>query len=127
MCSEHLGFFKKLKATQGSLERKTIDEIKTINEFGQIIIGKSSLKICQIPSEVISVRVTTGDPHTKEYTFQELQELISLIVLITGKNKAENQSGMHRFLEVSNLLLNTMCKSVVLSSTLTLTGCFFMQ
>ena len=104
MCSDHIGFFSKLKTTQGSLKRRTIDEIKTINEFGQIIIGKSSLKICQIPSEVISVRVLNSDAHipTKEYTFQELQELISLIVLIMGKSKAENQSGMHRFLEVSN-------------------------
>ena len=36
----------------------------------------------------------------KEYTFQELEYLISLIVLITGENKAENRSGMQRFLEV---------------------------
>lgn len=105
MCSDHLGFFNKLRTTQViSLERRTIDEIITINEFGQIIIGKPSLKICQVLSEVISVKILTSDPHipTKEYTLQELQELISLIVLITEKNKAGNQSVVHKFLEVSN-------------------------
>ena len=96
-------FLKNLKDSQGSLAHKTKDEIKTINEFGQIIIGKANLDIvCQVPSEVMSVRVLASDSHpAKEYTFQELENLISLVVLITGKNKAENLSGMQRFLEVS--------------------------
>ena len=106
MCSNFLGLFNNLKATQGSLERKTIDEIKIINEFGEVIIGREGTETCQVPSEVISLKVTAGDSdehmHSEQiYTFQELQDLISLIVLITGKSKPENQSGMQTFLQVS--------------------------
>ena len=106
MCSNHFGLFNNLKATQGSLERKTIDEIKIINEFGEVIIGKKGTETCRDPSEVISLKVTASDSnehmHSEQiYTFQELQDLISLIVLITGKSKPENQSGMQGFLEVS--------------------------
>lgn len=105
MCSNYLGLFNSLKATQGSLERKTIDEIKIINEFGEIIIGKYGTETCRDPSEVIELKVTASDSdehmHPEQtYTFQELQDLISLIVLITGKSKPENQSGMQKFLEV---------------------------
>ena len=99
--------FKNLKVTQGCLERKTIDEIKIINEFGQIIIGKASSKIYLTPPEVITVKVISGPNHpSKEYTFQELQDLISRIILITGKGKAENQTGlMQKFLEVSGIIV----------------------
>ena len=100
-CSKSRKFLKNLKVTQGCLERKTIDEIKIINEFGQIIIGKESSNLA--PSEVITVKVIPGKNHpSKEYTYQELQDLISRIVLITGKGKTENQIGlMHKYLEVS--------------------------
>lgn len=103
--SSNLEFFKNLQVTQGSLELKTVDEIKIINEFGQLIIGnKASQKICQSPAEVITVIVPASSTRMhppKEYTYQQLQDLISLIVLISGKSKAENQSRMQRFLEVS--------------------------
>ena len=106
-CSRSRIFLKNLKVTQGCLERKTIDEIKIINEFGQIIIGKASSKIYLTPPEVITVKVISGPNHpSKEYTFQELQDLISRIILITGKGKAENQTGlMQKFLEVSGIIV----------------------
>ena len=105
--SSNLEFFKNLQVTQGSLEYKTADEIEIINEFGQLIIGnKASQKICQSPAEVITVIVPASStrlhsPKEYIYTYQELQDLICLIVLISGKSKAENRSRMQRFLEVS--------------------------
>ena len=102
--SKNLEFFKNLQVTQGSLELKTADEIEIINEFGQLIIGASE-KICQNPAEIITVSVPASSTRMhspKEYTYQELQDLISLIVLISGKSKAENRSRMQRFLEVSH-------------------------
>ena len=101
----NLEFFKELKDTQGSLEHKTADEIGIINEHGQLNIGnKASQKICQSPAEVITVIVPASSTRMhfpKEYTYQELQDLISLIALISGKSKAENRSRMNRFSEVS--------------------------
>ena len=101
-CSKSQNFFENLEVTQGCLERKTIDEIRIIDEHGVIIIGSRSPNIYHTPSQVIVVEVTSANHPDKKYTFQELQDLISRMVLITGKGKAESQTGlMQKYLEVS--------------------------
>ena len=110
-CSESRKFLKNLKVTQGCLERKTTDEIKLINEFGQIIIGKTTSKFYLSPSQIIVVKVISSQNHSsKEYTFQELEDLISRMVLITGKGTTEKQTGlMQKYLEVSNCTILVCC------------------
>ena len=105
-CAKRQQFLESLKDAQGSLECKTIDEINLINEFGQIIIGNSSSKIYYYPSEIITVQVIKSSKHIhseRVYTFQELEDLITRIVLIAGKGKTANQAGlkMQKFMEVS--------------------------
>ena len=74
-------------------------------ESGSIVIGREDNKICKTPAEVIQVRVLGGTPHSKTtYNFQELQDLVSRIVLITGKSNTDDQTGMHKFLEVNMIV-----------------------
>ena len=104
-CAQRQQFLESLKDSQGSLEHKTNDEINTINEFGLIIIGRVSSEIHYTPPEILIVQVIPSSKHDhppKEYTFQELEDLITRIVLIAGKGKTANQTGlMQKFLEVS--------------------------
>ena len=85
----------------GSVQKRTIDEIKQINEFGQIIIGTEATTVVESPAEIIVVEVRDASGNTKTYNFQELQDLVSRIVLITGKSRSDDLIGMNKFLEVS--------------------------
>ena len=90
----------------GSVQKRTIDEIKQINEFGQIIIGTEATTVAQTPAEIIVVEVRDPSGNMKTYNFQELQDLVSRIVLITGKSRSDDLIGMNKFLEVSLRIRN---------------------
>lgn len=55
---------------------------------------------------MIELRVQGGNSHQeKTYDFQELLDLISRIVLISGKSKSDDRTGMHKFLEVGIIVV----------------------
>ena len=57
--------------------------------------------------------ISTQNHSSKEYTFQELEDLISRMVLITGKGTAEKQTGlMQKYLEVSNCTIILVVRNI---------------
>ena len=62
-------------------------------------------KICETRSEVISVRISGGDKKDHTLNFEELQNLISRIVLITNKSESDDQTKMQKLLKVNILPL----------------------
>ena len=80
----------------------TFGQIRDINEFGVYIIGSTTKRIhCSLP-EVIHLEFVPGKKTIakNEYSLDELRELESKLVLITGK-KGKEREEWDNFLDVS--------------------------
>ena len=81
-CCEELNFLKLIKDLQAPIEVSTYDRIHNILEFGKYYIGSKDFKIFNSIEEIIKLKVNNNSSPKKKYTFNELQELESKIVLI---------------------------------------------
>ena len=81
-CCEELNFLKLIKDLQAPIEVSTYDRIHDILEFGKYYIGSKDFKIFNSIEEIIRLKVNSNSSPKKKYTFNELQELESKIVLI---------------------------------------------
>ena len=104
-CNKELEWFKSVKETQGSVEVTSIGQMNNILKNGCYFIGSSRPEVHQNSSEIISLKLKEKDKESrilkKQYTLEELHDLESKLVLITG-SKAEYRNEVDYFLGVSS-------------------------
>ena len=101
-CSDELEWYKSLKDTQDSVT--SYGEMNNILKHGIYRVGsRSSTAIKTDFQDVISMKLRCTDKRItkRQYSFSELQDLESKLVLITG-SKAKNRKEVDLFLDVSD-------------------------
>ena len=86
-CNRDIGWYKSLKDTQGSVEVTSYGQMRSILRYGIYQVGVASQsRLLQNIHDVIFVKLNPGDkPLTKTlYSLDELRDLESKLVLITG-------------------------------------------
>ena len=83
--------------------------------YGCYKIGSRKLQIFQSREEIIHITLDERDKrlHKKSYTLEDLKDLESKLVLITG-SKAENRTEVDYFLDVSVLSNTCIFKKCIL-------------
>ena len=101
-CEEELEWYKSVKETQASVEVTSFGQMNNIFQYGCYTVGSSKSKICQNYHEVIhlSLKERRKRLTKKNYNLEELRDLESKLVLITG-SKAENRASVDTFIDVS--------------------------
>ena len=101
-CKNDLEWYKSVKETQASVEVTSYGQMDNIRSCGYYIVGGRSDRAMDSIHEVIQLILTP--PKEKKllktsYTLNELRDLESKIVLITG-TRAENRAAVDHFLNV---------------------------
>ena len=102
-CNDELEWYKSLKDTQDSVN--SYGEMNNILKHGTYRIGSQSTSVVKHLCNVITLKLNTTDRKItkRHYSFVELQDLESKLVLITG-SKAKNRNEVDLFLDVSDNL-----------------------
>ena len=101
-----LDWYKSVKVTQGSVEVTSFGQMDNIRSYGcYTIAGKRDMPIHSIHDVI---QLTLYPPKMKEvrntsYSLDELRDLESKLVLITG-SKAVNRAAVEHFFNVYTLL-----------------------
>ena len=90
-----------MKAQQGSVKETSFGQMDACVKHGMYCVGQRGEKIFHIISEVIHLKVEAK--HTRVYTLDELKDLESKLVLITG-SKDEKRKKVDGFLDVSAIV-----------------------
>lgn len=96
-----------MKDTQGSVEVTAYGQMDNIFEYGCYRIGMKELRICKSHNEVIYLALKENREKRlakKKYNLEELRDLESKLVLITGRN-AEKRKRVELFLDVSSCII----------------------
>ena len=104
-CNEDLEWYKSVKETQGSVEETSYGQMDNIKSCGCYCIGEMRDVAMHSIHDVIrlSLKSLPGKKLLKtSYTLDELRDLESKIVLITG-SRAENRAAVDQFLDVGFL------------------------
>ena len=98
-----MDWYKSVKETQGSVEVTSFGQMNNILKYGCYTVGASQNKTVHTIRDVIHLKLEESDKafHKKSYSLDELRDLESKLVLITG-NKTENKMNVDRFLDVSS-------------------------
>lgn len=102
-CNEDVEWYKSVKDTQASVEITSYGQMNNIFQCGCYKIGIKKSEICKSHNQVISLTLKeTGGKRLakKRYNLEELRDLESKLVLITGRN-ADNRKVVDLFLNVS--------------------------
>ena len=100
-CDKELGWYKSVKQTQASVEVTSFSQMNSIFQYGCYSVGSAKAQICQNYHEVIQLTLQEKDKRLtkKRYTLEELRDLESKLVLITG-SKVENRAQVETFIDV---------------------------
>jgi len=92
-----------IKDTQGDIERTSVGQMENIQKYGSYMVGSSRPQTFQSIHQVIHLTLEERDKplHKKSYSLDDLRDLESKLVLITG-SKAENRKEVDQFLDVSD-------------------------
>ena len=108
-CKEEIEWYKSIKDTLGSMVVSTFGQMRDINELGVFVVGSTTKKIHFTLPEVIHLEFAAGKKTiTKsECSLDELRDLESKLVLITGKNAKEREE-VDKFLDVSLCVMSVI-------------------
>ena len=104
-CAKCIDWYQSVKDTQGSVEKSSFGQMKNIKDYGCYTIGTRLLGVHSKLSELIRMDLEQDDkplPQLK-YSLDELRDLESKLVLITGRESEEREQVVH-FLNVSDIL-----------------------
>lgn len=88
-----------MKETQGSVEVTSFGQMRTINKYGRYCIGSSKKEVHTSQSQVIKLIVDKNRLHKTCYYLDDLTDLESKLVLITGRDSQEAEK-VDKFLKV---------------------------
>ena len=95
-------WYKSVKETQASVEVTSFGQMNNIFQYGCYRIGSNKSQICHSYHEVIHLSLKEREKRLtkKNYNLEELRDLESKLVLITG-SRAENRKHVDVFVDVS--------------------------
>lgn len=98
-----LDWYKSLKDIQGSVEVTSFGQMRNILAHGVYRIGTRSTQAIHSLQDVISLKLECTEKQLPKlnYSLDDLRDLESKLVLITGNN-AENRKEVDYFLDVSH-------------------------
>ena len=101
-CRDELEWYKSVKETQASVEVTSFGQMNNIFQYGCYTIGSNKAQICHSYHEVIHLSLKEREKRLtkKNYNLEELRDLESKLVLITG-SRAENRKHVDVFIDVS--------------------------
>ena len=104
-CEQHVSWYTSVKETQGSVEVTSIGQMRTINKYGCYCIGSSMKTVHVSQSQVIQLKVVTkkNGVHKNSYSLDDLTDLESKLVLITGRDSKEVDE-VDKFLKVKYII-----------------------
>ena len=77
-----------MKATQASVEVTAISKVNDINQWGEYKISSSEEMPLLFIGDAIKLKIHRPNAVKPEYSLDDLRDLESKLVLITGKNAA---------------------------------------
>ena len=103
-CNENMEWYKSVKKTQGTVEVTSYDQMDNIFEYGCYFVGVKQPFIAKNHFDLINLYLkekVNDVKHLakKSYNLEELRDLESKLVLITGNN-AENRKKVELFINV---------------------------
>ena len=104
-CNDDIEWYKSLKETRALVEMTLYGQMDNIRRCGYYIVGGRSNVAMDTIHDVIELVLTPQEEIMllkTIYTLNELRDLESKIVLITG-TRAENRAAVDHFLNVSSL------------------------
>ena len=101
-----------MKATQGSFEVTAISKVKDINQWGEYIISSTGEMPLLFIGDAIKLKIHRLNAVKQEYSLNDLRDLESKLVLITGKHAA-GKVETDKFLNVWIQLLTT-CMYIII-------------
>ena len=93
-----------MKSTQGSIEVAAIARVNDVNEWGEYIICSSEQLSLSDIGDAIKLKILRSQAVKTEYSLDDLRDLESKLVLITGKQTA-GKSEADKFLNVCIVLI----------------------
>lgn len=98
-----LEWYKSVKETQASVEVTSYGQMNDIFKYGCYKLGSARSHICHNYHDVVHLLLKESDKllTKKSYNLEELRDLESKLVLITGSN-AENRAKVDTFIDVRN-------------------------
>ncbi len=104
-CNKDVGWYTSVKDAQASVQVTSYGQMDAILEHGCYSIGIKQPVICKSRNEVISLALKMNKEKANKllktsYNLEDLQDLESKLVLITGRN-AHNRDMVDLFVDVS--------------------------
>ena len=102
-CESNIDWYQSVKEAQGSVEVTSYGQMNNINCYGVYEVGSSKKGILVSRSDGIHLRLReskTKRIHKLHYNLDELRDLESKLVLITGRETTERKQ-VDLFLDVS--------------------------
>lgn len=101
-CNRDLPWYASVKALQGRVEVTSFELMKNIRTYGRYNIGLETSGLSSSISDAVRVDLDDREKQLakKSFTLDELRDLESKLILITG-NRAENRKEVDHFLDVS--------------------------
>ena len=93
-----------MKATQGSFEVTAISKVNDINQWGEYKISSSEETPLLFIGDAIKLKIHRHNAVKQEYSLDDLHDLESKLVLITGKHTT-GKIETDKFLNVSDVCI----------------------
>ena len=92
-CEQEIEWYQSVKETQGSAEETSFGQMRNINRDGCYTIGSREKTIHTSPSQLIKMNVREREKVLPKYiyTLDDLSDLESKLVLITGRESTERE------------------------------------
>ena len=103
-CNNDLEWYKSVKETQGSVEVTSFGQMENILKYGCYTVGGIAMENIHDVIRLTLVPQTGVKLLKAHYSLDELRDLESKLVLITG-SKAKNRGAVEHFLDVRNTKL----------------------
>ena len=104
-CNDDIEWYKSVKETQASVEETSYGQMNNIRSCGCYIVGGRSNVTMDSIHDVVELVLTPQEGKElpkSSYTLNELRDLESKIVLITG-TRAKNRAAVDHFLNVGSV------------------------
>ena len=108
-CKRDLDWYKEIKKIQGSVEVTSVNQVEDINHYGAYTICCEGKSLLQSIESAVSLKITRIKAAKKFYSFDDLRDLESKLVLIRGKS-TKGGAEIDKFLDVSIIIYITAVK-----------------
>lgn len=98
-----------MKAQEGSVKETTFEQMNMCFQHGEFKVGESGSSTFTKVNDIVVLTVESD--HARKYTLDELKDLESKLVLITG-SRDDRRKQVDGFLDVSTMLCVTLVYTI---------------